>query len=468
MKKNAPAKIIFYSSFLTVLLLVFVLDGCVHNSSVEDFYFIEYSGLKRELFAEPRDTSDSGNDLISLDGKLSTPFYHLEQGLQINDRGRSFFVLYTADCPLTLRLKINDEYLLADLPNIRGRQVEFRYPLGRNALFQGFQLESDSPEGSLKIIGSGVEDSYAGADFSGNPALVGHGVKILSNEEAVQTEVQMYSAIPGYSEPDILQLGLRTETPDPIVLYLKDGDNEPRKIELRRPERYGQLSLYVSSLGFFPESITIEGSATSIETFGFYHTPSGGEPISMDFASILRYPIDKWRKSEYELFRWSVDPKVLVFDFIDYSTQAAFFKRLAFFVEKDGYQGRLLSNQELQKLHGWNAHDYRMEDIARFYNQVEESDLILNPEELEFKEILISEGVLSRDENGSYHFINGAVISVSRESMDYLRRLFLTHEGFHGIFFTDPGFQGTYDPAVGEFFSPGERFLADVFALEGV
>ena len=51
-----------------------------------------------------------------------------------------------------------------------------------------------------------------------------------------------------------------------------------------------------------------------------------------------------------------------------YEIQDAFFKRLAFFVEKAGHAGRIESLSALGGLHGYNAHDYRAEDLARFFD----------------------------------------------------------------------------------------------------
>ena len=35
----------------------------------------------------------------------------------------------------------------------------------------------------------------------------------------------------------------------------------------------------------------------------------------------------------------------------------------------------------------------------------------------------------------------GAIVSISRESVSYLRYLFMAHECYHGIYFVDPGFR---------------------------
>ena len=49
---------------------------------------------------------------------------------------------------------------------------------------------------------------------------------------------------------------------------------------------------------------------------------------------------------------------MLIFDTASYAVQARFFRRLAFYVEKQGYRGRLLTDAELGSRRGYNAHDY--------------------------------------------------------------------------------------------------------------
>ncbi|MCF6335472.1 MAG: hypothetical protein L3J12_07000, partial [Spirochaetales bacterium] len=107
-----------------------------------------------------------------------------------------------------------------------------------------------------------------------------------------------------------------------------------------------------------------------------------------------------------------------------------------FFVEKDGFTGRLLDNKTLSGLHGWNAHDYRAESLAEFFNRAEAVKFELNPEELILLDLLLGNEILGKSDSG-YIPVSGGIISYSQESSPRLRRLFLTHEGYHGIFFSD-------------------------------
>jgi hypothetical protein len=163
-------------------------------------------------------------------------------------------------------------------------------------------------------------------------------------------------------------------------------------------------------------------------------------PIPLDPALILDYPPPSWRREDYEVFRWDVFPSLLIFDTADYAVQDRLFKRLAFFVEKAGYRGRLAEDGEIADQHGWNAHDYRARDLARFFEAARLADFPLLREERELEAILLDSGIILNEE-GRFAPGEGGLISISRESPSYLRGLFMAHEGFHGIFFIDGDFR---------------------------
>jgi hypothetical protein len=163
-------------------------------------------------------------------------------------------------------------------------------------------------------------------------------------------------------------------------------------------------------------------------------------PVSADPAIILAYPREAWRDARYEIFRWETFPSILFLDTADYGVQDRLLKRLAFFVEKAGFRGRLAPDSEIAGLHGWNAHDYRAEDLARFFDAARKSGFPLLAEERELERILFDAGIL-RSGGGDIIPGEGALISISRESPAYLRDLFMVHEGFHGLFFIDGAFR---------------------------
>jgi hypothetical protein len=137
---------------------------------------------------------------------------------------------------------------------------------------------------------------------------------------------------------------------------------------------------------------------------------------------------------------WDLLPGVYIFDFRDYAIQDAYLKRLAFFVEKRGFAGRLASDDEIAPLHGWNAHDYKADDLAAFFSTAAKTGFKLNAKEENLRDFLISRRVIAKA-GGGFKGMGGAIISISQESPAYLRRLFLTHESSHAIFFTDEGYR---------------------------
>lgn len=163
-------------------------------------------------------------------------------------------------------------------------------------------------------------------------------------------------------------------------------------------------------------------------------------PIPLDPHAMVTWPQHRWRNNEREIFSWDRFPSILIFDTADYSVQARYFKRLAFFVEKAGYVGRLMHDRDIAHLHGYNAHDYRAENLADFFNQAVREKFTLNRHELELRDILLENGIIIAGDGG-YLPGNGAVLSLSRESISYLRYLFMAHEGFHGLYFTDVSFR---------------------------
>jgi hypothetical protein len=189
------------------------------------------------------------------------------------------------------------------------------------------------------------------------------------------------------------------------------------------------------------------------------------EPIPADPGVILEYPRESWRDKRFEIFRWDRFPGVLIFDTSDYAFQDRLLKRLAFFVEKTGFRGRLASDSEIADLHAWNAHDYRPEDLARFFDAAREKNFPLLSEEHELEDLLIAFGIIRETETGIYPG-EGAIISISRESPDYLRRLFMVHEGFHGLFFIDEDFRNFSRSRWEGLSGTAKRFIKNYFEYQ--
>ena len=192
----------------------------------------------------------------------------------------------------------------------------------------------------------------------------------------------------------------------------------------------------------YPQSVLLMASDEKLLDF----VPSQKNvltPINVDPGLIMKWPRNNWRGNDYELFEWDRFPGVLFFDISTYAVQDDFFRRLAFFVEKAGFKGRLLSDSELRGKHGYNAHDYKAEDLARFFEKARRENFMLNEKEVLLREILAHNGIIVLSSNGEIKAGKGAVISISQESPLHLRTTFIAHEGWHGIFFIDENFRNT-------------------------
>lgn len=163
-------------------------------------------------------------------------------------------------------------------------------------------------------------------------------------------------------------------------------------------------------------------------------------PIKTDPGLIRNWSQKNWRNSEFEIFSWENFPSVLIFDFKNYFIQDEFLKRLAFFTEKKGFVGQLMSDEEMSEYHGYNAHDYKSESLASFFDKANKENFKLNEKELLLRQILLEQGII-KIQSGNIVSGEGAIISLSRESAAYLRSTFLCHEGLHGIYFTNPNFR---------------------------
>ena len=184
--------------------------------------------------------------------------------------------------------------------------------------------------------------------------------------------------------------------------------------------------------------------------------------IKTDPGLILSYNTKNWRQKDYEVFEWDRFSRILFFDTADYEIQNDLFRRLAYFVEKRGYKGKLWSDEVLADKHGYNAHDYSAESLAAFFNKATEENFPLNKKELELKEILIVNGLLIPD-GSLVKAGEGGIVSISQESDLALRTKLLAHEAWHTLFFRDEDFRN-FVAAVYYTFDPDSRqFLLDFF-----
>jgi hypothetical protein len=379
-------------------------------------------------------------------------------------------------------------------------------PLVQGKSVWGFRV--DTPEGrELQVLEAGITDSYTGVENSGRGLSLGTAIQSfhsdghrveLSFSSPRSWPVRVLGGIPASAEETASsqigsedlswQIALVVESRAPFSFSgfrlgetyadrpgsadLPDSEAERaflllkassgnRTVSFRHTALSGKhnLFLYEGLIPFEPESLRIEplgGSGIWLHSLEVARIPldavSGMEgelsasvhPLPADPGTLLLYDPDYWRQRDYELFSWTRFPEILIMDTASYQVQSRFFKRLAFFVEKRGYRGRLVSNEEFSGLHGFNAHDYRAEDLARFFQAAREELFELNREEELLKEILLRHGII-RDE-GTFSPGRGGILSISRSSDPVLRRHLLTHESYHGLFFSLPEFrQAAFD-----------------------
>jgi hypothetical protein len=201
-------------------------------------------------------------------------------------------------------------------------------------------------------------------------------------------------------------------------------------------------------LGFAPREIEVRGlpPGGALEILleprpEWGSSSSSFAPVPSDIGMILAASGGSSRHPDFEVFRWSLFPGVLIFDSRDYTVQKRLFHRLAFFVEKTGFRGKLHPNADIWARHGWNAHNYNAEGLAGFYNAAREAGFALNAEETWLAGYLVSQGVLRKD-GEVFIPVAGGVLGISREASPQTRSLLLTHEAFHGAYYGLPEFRG--------------------------
>lgn len=185
-------------------------------------------------------------------------------------------------------------------------------------------------------------------------------------------------------------------------------------------------------------------------------------PIKTDLGLVLDWPQEKWRIGDFEFYNWSLDENVFLFDFADYKIQNEFFTRLAFFVEKTGYKGTLVSDYFVENKKSYNAHDYKADDLARFFNEVKKQNFKLNNRELLLKSLLLQNKIIYVLDDGTYGCDMKnmkCVISISRESYPATRLSLMAHEAWHGLYFSQEHFRNFVEKRFNSFDKRSLDFL---------
>jgi len=257
----------------------------------------------------------------------------------------------------------------------------------------------------------------------------------------------------------------------------KDAAFDAGKLQINLSTAQGRLRVPAGLVSPGEGPLTLKGERVDSFRMSYEKALPFPEPIPADPGLVLSWPAETWRDRRYEVFRWEQFPSLLIFDFADYAIQDRMLKRLAFFVEKKGFRGRLAPDSEIAELHGWNAHDYRAEDLAHFFQAARDLQFPLLAEERELERILLNENIIRRaggavtggntsDSGEKIAAGEGGVISISRESNSNLRALFMAHEGFHGLFFIDEDFRDFSRRRWRQLPSQAKRFIVSYFGYQ--
>ncbi len=455
------------------------------SSRFESFPFLLTDGTRVRMRESPGKHRDREGLLEPATGESATPLYRLDKPAAVAGDGRAFAFLYSSsleDCLLTVYSAEGAILTRSSLPQTGELSFHMLVPIEAGKRIWGFRLSSESREGSLRMLAAGIEPRIRGFSIRDETVTLDGSVAVTrSSSDSMDILFTKTAREEMTGRRWLLKMELASEpapkTPlDPAerfaIRFTGPGASDSRTILLRADPGWRLADLPEGAIGFIPRrarisrgEMAVPGNHAAAETpplgrglpaFLPKRLPSNGstpparslliwslserEPIPADPGTVLEYARSAWRRPDFEVFTWSRFPRVLIFDTADYGIQDGIFKRLAFFVEKAGYKGTIPDTQDIKGKHGYNAHDYRAEDLARFYSEALSRQIALTPGESELKRILLDNGIMTEGSAG-FSPVDGAVLSISRDSSMELRRLLLTHECFHGAFFESGAFR---------------------------
>jgi hypothetical protein len=431
------------AGLLAAALLLAV--GC--SSKIQGFAFEAPEGARVDIWQSPRMPRDQETRFTPGAGRPSSPEYHLASPVVVASTGESFALTYVSDfgpCTLTIFSDRNKVLKSFPLPSTGGSPLRFLFPLEKESRIWGWQISAPAGQTreTLTQQGAAVLAYVHGFVIDAGLLSVDGSVEVLSASTGAAsarlpevTRTEMGSGI------WLLRFTLGDGAAGGRVLFTEPGGRS-EAFEVNPASTPGWLDFARGSMPFVPREIQFTGTLRSLQVL---RVPAEA-PIPADPGEILDWDQSSWRKPDFELFSWSRFPRVLIMDMASYEIQDAFFKRLAFFVEKAGHAGRLESLSALAGLHGYNAHDYRAEDLARFFTAAGKDSAGLSVEEGALERLLEDNGVVKKTADG-FGPGDGCILSISRGSPPILRSLLLTHESFHGLFFTIPAFRDATEAA---------------------
>lgn len=258
----------------------------------------------------------------------------------------------------------------------------------------------------------------------------------------LQGENETVVTLPPWTSAGVSAMTVQTSGDHGWTVAVSDGSSQGMRTFLLEP-RVKEWNYFPSAWGIQPRRITLTPGTGSfhIEVRAY----GARADLPADPATLLAWPRELWRSPQREWFQWS-GTSVLVLVTGDYAIQDAYLKRLAFFVEKTGYRGRLVTDAEVSHLHGWNAHDYAAPDLARFFSLAAEQKFPLDAAERELLDRVVGAGIIKPAGN-RWEAGTGALVGISADSAPALRHVLFVHEAFHGLYYTSPEFRAAVKAA---------------------
>jgi hypothetical protein len=420
------------------------------GSPCSRWQYYQFSGIQQESIGQYR--SSHGTAAIELELSIKSISSNAAQKLKdaVDEAG----FLYDSDFTSSGKIKRSLDprpAVTASFASFSGRTFSVIFCIAKDgAIPSGFFVAGSVP---CTVKSAEIVEAQVGFDFSLRHELYAFA------PNGGRIEYASYSSdLSGVPLAFNAQTTKTTLMPD-MVLSLaplsKNGNQEQSAVELHlgaekikiRASASHSVTIPCAAFSSPYSSVSVSANSSRVLSLLIKNADKSlldrSVPIKIDPGLIPGWKNNSWRNSDFELFEWDRFPGILYFDTADYAVQDDLFRRLAYYVEKAGYRGRLVPDSELEGKHGYNAHDYSASSLARFFAQAEREHFMLNKRELRLKEILLANGVIIRSANGSLSAGKGAVISVSQESPLSLRTTFIAHEGWHGLYFTDSDFRNT-------------------------
>jgi hypothetical protein len=439
--------------------------GC--SSKFQAFQFEAPEGAHVEIWQSTRVSRDQETRFQPGPGRRASPEFHLASPVVLSSSGEAFAFSYTSDfgpCTLTLFSDSGKTLKAFPLPATGGTSLRFLVPLDIGSRIWGWQIASasDQARGTLTLQGAGVLALVHGFSMEPGRLTVDGSAEVLSaSAGAVSARLTEATRAEMSGGIWLVRLTLEEGAAGGRAVFSEPGGKR-EVFEVNPASTPGWLDFARGSMSFVPREIQFSGTLRSMQVLRV----SAEAPIPADPGQILDWDQASWRKPDFELFSWSRYPRVLIMDMASYGIQDAFFKRLAFFVEKAGHAGKLETLSVLSGVHGYNAHDYRAEDLARFFTVAAKDPSGLSLEEGVLARILTENGVVKKTSDG-FAAGDGCVLSISRSSAPVLRSLLMTHESFHGLFFVLPAFREATEAAWAALSADEQAAWMDYLAAHG-